>query len=154
MWRTPCNTGKDFWFPFCFHFACTLLTIHVLCLIRHVYRKWNERFFVEQMTAYTEGRVEKDPSQSWYDGEIGFFDFYIIPLAKKLKDCGVFGVSSHEYLDYAMKNREEWVLRGKEVVAEMMENFSAPPWELDLAWGSTRNTRNHFAHQNIRTIIQ
>ena len=28
--------------------------------------------------------------------EIGFFDFYIIPLAKKLKDCGVFGVSSDE----------------------------------------------------------
>lgn len=77
------------------------------------------------MTSYTEGRVEKDPSESWYEGEIGFFDFYIIPLAKKLKDCGVFGVSSHEYLDYALKNREEWVLRGKEVVAEMTENFSA-----------------------------
>jgi hypothetical protein len=30
------------------------------------------------------------------DREIGFFDFYIIPLAKKLKDCGVFGVSSDE----------------------------------------------------------
>jgi hypothetical protein len=32
----------------------------------------------------------------WYKGEIGFLDFYIIPLAKKLKDCGVFGVSSDE----------------------------------------------------------
>jgi hypothetical protein len=31
---------------------------------------------------------------SRYDGEIGFFDFYIIPLARKLKECGVFGVSS------------------------------------------------------------
>jgi hypothetical protein len=30
------------------------------------------------------------------DREIGFFDFYIIPLAKKLKECGVFGVSSDE----------------------------------------------------------
>jgi hypothetical protein len=30
------------------------------------------------------------------EGEIGFFDFYIIPLAKKLKECGVFGVSSDE----------------------------------------------------------
>jgi len=30
---------------------------------------------------------------------------YIIPLAKKLKDCGVFGVSSDEYLNYAEKNR-------------------------------------------------
>jgi len=33
---------------------------------------------------------------NWYRGEIGFFDFYIVPLAKKLKECGVFGVSSGE----------------------------------------------------------
>jgi hypothetical protein len=45
-----------------------------------------------------------DPSENWYQGEIGF-DFYIIPLAK-LKDCGVFGVSSDEYLNYALKNRQ------------------------------------------------
>jgi hypothetical protein len=45
-------------------------------------------------------------SATWYEGELGFFDFYIIPLAKKLKDCGVFGVSSGEYLGYAMTNRQ------------------------------------------------
>jgi hypothetical protein len=38
-----------------------------------------------------------------------------------LKDCGVFGVSSDEYLNYAMKNREEWEIRGHEVVMEMVE---------------------------------
>ena len=57
-------------------------------------------------------------------GEIGFFDFYIIPLAKKLEDCGVFGVSSHEYLSYALKNREEWELRGQEVVAELVQKYT------------------------------
>ena len=46
--------------------------------------------------AYINGRSEKDPSEFWYRGELGFFDFYIIPLAKKLKDCGVFGVASDE----------------------------------------------------------
>ena len=55
-----------------------------------------------------------------YKGEIGFFDFYIIPLAEKLKDCGVFGVSSGEYLDYATRNRDEWTEKGQLVVAEMM----------------------------------
>jgi hypothetical protein len=40
----------------------------------------------------------------------------IIPLAKKLKDCGVFGVSSDEYLDYATANRTEWEIKGKEIV--------------------------------------
>jgi len=86
----------------------------------HVYRKWNERLFMEMHAAYQGGRAEKDPSTIWYEAEIGFFDYYVVPLAKKLSDCGVFGVSSHEYLDYANKNRAEWELRGKEVVASMV----------------------------------
>jgi hypothetical protein len=48
---------------------------------------------------------------------LGFFDFYIIPLAKKLADCGVFGVASDEYLNYAMANRMEWQHKGKDIVA-------------------------------------
>ena len=44
-----------------------------------------------------------------------------IPLAKKLKECGVFGVSSDEYLNYAVKNRQEWEIRGAEIVASMVE---------------------------------
>ena len=51
----------------------------------------------------------------------GFFDNYIIPLAKKLKDCNVFGVSSEEYLQYAIQNREEWAERGEELVKELVE---------------------------------
>ena len=103
--------------------------------------------------AYKYGRAENDPSKRWYASEIGFFDFYIIPLAKKLKDCGVFGVSSDElsgvivdwemciwnlpslthsfstnllhnqYLQYAKQNRKEWEDKGKEIVAEMVESF-------------------------------
>jgi 3'5'-cyclic nucleotide phosphodiesterase len=87
----------------------------------HIYRQWNERFFRECYAAYKAGRADNDPSEGWYKGEIGFFDFYIIPLAKKLKECGVFGVSSDEFLNYALNNRTEWEARGQEVVAEMME---------------------------------
>jgi class 3 adenylate cyclase len=88
----------------------------------HIYRKWNARLFEELYKAYVEGRAETDPSEFWYKGEIGFFDFYIIPLAKKLKDCGVFGVSSYEYLDYAERNRAEWEAKGQELVETMMES--------------------------------
>ena len=87
----------------------------------HVFRKWNQSLFEEMYEAYRTGRAATNPADFWYQGEIGFFDFYIIPLAKKLKDCGVFGVSSDEYLNYAMKNREEWEVRGQEVVMEMVE---------------------------------
>ena len=104
--------------------------------------------------AYKDGRTDKDPTEFWYKGEIGFFDFYMwvvllmklpwdlrlaarpgfsntfsswrlllcsIPLAKKLKECGVFGVSSDEYLNYAMKNRKEWQQRGMQVMEEYVE---------------------------------
>jgi hypothetical protein len=89
----------------------------------HVYCKWNEKLFEEMYQAYRDGRSEQDPSEFWYQGEIGFFDHYIIPLAKKLADCGVFGVSSDEYLSYAMKNREEWERRGEAVVASYVEKI-------------------------------
>jgi len=52
-------------------------------------------------------------------------DFYVIPLAKKLKDCGVFGVSSDEYLQYAQNNRDEWGKKGKEVVDELIEKVKS-----------------------------
>jgi hypothetical protein len=90
----------------------------------HIYRKWNERLFQEMYLAFKTGHAANDPSESWYKGELGFFDFYIIPLAKKLKDCGVFGVSSDEYLNYAQKNRQEWESRGQDVVASMIEKIS------------------------------
>jgi len=89
----------------------------------HIYRKWNERLFAEMVRAYELERSGKDPSEFWYQGELGFFDFYIIPLAKKLKECGVFGVSSAEYLNYATTNRREWELKGKEIVEGMIKKY-------------------------------
>ena len=63
------------------------------------------------------------PSIDWFKGELGFFDRYVIPLAKKLKECGVFGVSSDEYLNYAENNRREWEDKGKQIVSDMVEKF-------------------------------
>jgi 3'5'-cyclic nucleotide phosphodiesterase len=91
----------------------------------HVYRKWNRLLFQEMYTAHQGGRMGANPCDFWYQGELSFFDNYIIPLAKKLKDCNVFGVSSDEYLNYAVKNRAEWELRGAEIVSEMMNEFSS-----------------------------
>jgi hypothetical protein len=89
----------------------------------HIFVKWNERLFQEMSLAYDEGRAEKNPAENWYQGEIGFFDFYIIPLAKKLESCGVFGVSSDEYLQYAQNNRNEWERKGHEQVQIYIENY-------------------------------
>eukprot|EP00980_Cylindrotheca_fusiformis_P004909 scaffold1043_cov117-Cylindrotheca_fusiformis.AAC.4 len=90
----------------------------------HIYKDWNERFFIECYRAFKEGRADSDPSENWYKGEIGFFDFYVIPLAKKLESCGVFGVSSDEYLNYAKANRDEWVREGEAMVQQYLAKYN------------------------------
>lgn len=91
----------------------------------HIYQKWNKQLFTELYLAWKAGRMGKDPSTFWYKGEMGFFDNYIIPLANKLKECGVFGVSSHEYLNYALQNRAEWEERGEELVENLVRSIAA-----------------------------
>jgi hypothetical protein len=91
----------------------------------HVYQKWNELLFSEMYSAFKAGRGgDKNPADGWYNGELWFFDNYVIPLAKKLKDCGVFGVTSAECLDYALENRREWEKKGKDVVESMTKKYS------------------------------
>jgi hypothetical protein len=68
--------------------------------------------------AYIQGRAENDPTIGWYDGELSFFDNYIIPLANKLKRFGIFGVSCDELLDYALENRLEWSNKGQSIVLD------------------------------------
>ena len=90
----------------------------------NIYRKWNQRLFEEMFLAYKAGRSDVDPTTNWAKGEIGFFDFYIIPLAKKLKDCQVFGVSSDEYLNYALANRRKWEMEGAAITETMIEHIT------------------------------
>jgi hypothetical protein len=73
--------------------------------------------------AYKKGRTAKDPTKGWYEGELWFFDNYIIPLAQKLRECGVFGVSCDEFLDYAKDNRSEWELKGRDIVQEAVASL-------------------------------
>jgi hypothetical protein len=87
----------------------------------HVYQKWNERLFREMLGAYRAGRSEGDPSDNWYVGELNFLDSYVIPLAQKIRDCGVFGALSDQCLSYAKKNREERERCGQGVVAQMID---------------------------------
>ncbi|CAB9521897.1 Receptor-type guanylate cyclase gcy [Seminavis robusta] len=85
----------------------------------HIYRKWNERLFRETYAAFREGRANSNPADNWYNGEIGFFNFYIIPLSEKLRDCGVFGPTSDENLNYAVNNRDMWEKNGQAITDEM-----------------------------------
>ena len=94
-----------------------------------IYTKWNKRLFEEMYVAYQAGRSVKNPAEGWYQGELWFFDHYIIPLARKLRECGVFGVSCDEFLNYALDNRMEWEGKGHDLVRQMLE-------EVQLKYGT------------------
>jgi hypothetical protein len=89
----------------------------------HVYRKWNEKLFEEMVTAFQAGRSANDPTGGWYEGEIMFFDFDVIPLGDKLLESGAFGAAGDEYLEYAKHNRSEWAANGGGIVREMGAQF-------------------------------
>lgn len=81
-----------------------------------VFKKWNHRLYREMYRAYKNGRADQDPTDTWYKGEFGFFDFYIIPLAKKLNECGIHGDASDEYLNNAIRNRKLWEEKGESLM--------------------------------------
>jgi hypothetical protein len=70
-----------------------------------------------------------------------------IPLAKKLKECRVFGVSSAEFLDYAMDNRSEWESKGSEIVELLIG-------EAEAKFGSPSHQVDHESPESVIRIAQ
>jgi hypothetical protein len=56
-----------------------------------------------------------------------FFDNYVIPLAQKMRECNVFGVSCDEFLHYATDNRMQWEEKGRDIVLEAAEYLRLLP---------------------------
>ena len=55
------------------------------------------------------------------------WDFSIttsFPWPRNLKLVVFFGVSSHEYLSYALANRREWESKGEQLVKDYLSRFS------------------------------
>jgi hypothetical protein len=91
-----------------------------------IFKKWNHMLYREMYSAFQKGRAENDPTETWYRGDIGFFDFYIIPLAKKLVNCGVLDQRKAEnLLNNAVANRNEWEKHGEEIVAQYIAERTA-----------------------------
>ena len=81
-----------------------------------IYRRWNEKLFAEMQLAYGSGRA-LEPSVHWYRGELAFYDHYVLPLAKRLEESGIY---SNQYSKLALKNRSEWESTGIAVVETMV----------------------------------
>ena len=105
--------------------------------IRDSYNKWNERHFSEMYKIYQDKRLSQDPTIFWYKSELLFFDEQVIPLAKQMKDCGIFGTTADEYLSFALANRQQWAAKGNELVASMVARHLGKQIE------KTRSVRYH-----------
>eukprot|EP00934_Nitzschia_sp_Nitz4_P004372 Nitzschia sp. Nitz4//scaffold277_size25017//9057//13286//NITZ4_008346-RA/size25017-snap-gene-0.31-mRNA-1//1//CDS//3329545341//4362//frame0 len=125
-----------------------------MCQHWYIYRKWNERLFRETYEAYRAGRAAKNPAEFWYQGELGFFDFYIIPLSKKLRDCGVFGSTSDENLNYAVRNRAMWEKDGQAIVAQMLERAIQASSKVEASVGvGTSTTQSASETPNGEEVV-
>lgn len=58
-----------------------------------------------------------DLTDVWYQCKFDVYDFYIIIIAKKLKES--FDLSGSEFLQYKRNNRLKWGIRRNTIVAEM-----------------------------------
>jgi hypothetical protein len=87
----------------------------------HVYRQWNSCLFTEMDKAWKAGRADNDPRGDWYKGEIGFFKFYILPLAELIKSSSAFGALGAELYHSAHSNLIEWEMKGESVVQDLIE---------------------------------
>jgi hypothetical protein len=87
----------------------------------HIYRQWNTCLFHESDKAWEDGRAETDPRGGWEKGEIGFFKFYILPLADRVKHSSAFGALGSELHACAQSNMLEWEMKGGDVVTELIE---------------------------------
>ena len=105
------------------HVAQAADVVHTIQGFR-TYTSWSEKMFQEMYQAYHAGRAAFDPSANWYIRELAFFDKFVIPLTKKLRDSGVFGSFGDEYVKNAKENRRQWELRGKGIMNEMLESYS------------------------------
>jgi hypothetical protein len=82
--------------------------------------KWSNRLFLELRKAYVESRGES-PQNGWYSNQIGFLDAYLLPLARKLDDMGVFGdIRGAVFADNVEENRERWTREGISLTAAIV----------------------------------
>jgi hypothetical protein len=106
----------------------------------NIFLKWNKKLYQERYDAFKAGKTVKDPAEDWYDQELSFFDEVVIPLAQRLIDCGVFGAAGEEYLSYAVANRSDWVLKGRDVVQDFSGQFNRSAGRLPK--GSVRSYKS------------
>lgn len=81
---------------------------------------WSGRLYFELRKAYILGRGT-DPQGKWFENQIGFLECYLLPLARRLEDVGVFGEQvGQSFAQIVESNRDTWLVEGHEVTDEII----------------------------------
>ena len=86
---------------------------------------WNRRLFEELYVAFKMGRSIIDPSNDWYENQVGFYKLYIIPLAEKMHTCGVFGKLGREWMNNAVLILDRWSMEGEQISKDMIASVKS-----------------------------
>jgi hypothetical protein len=82
--------------------------------------KWSNRLFLELRKAHVQGRGES-PQNGWFRNQVGFLNAYLLPLARKLDDTGVFGDTRGAiFAENVEENRERWTREGMSLTAAIV----------------------------------
>jgi hypothetical protein len=82
---------------------------------------WSGRLYLELRKAYVEERGI-DPETRWYENQIGFLESYLLPLARRLEDTGVFGEELGQlFATIVEANRDQWIQEGQDVTEEIID---------------------------------
>ena len=83
--------------------------------------KWSNRLFLELKKAHQNGRGP-DPCGNWHPNQIGFLESYLLPLARRLEDTGVFGeVIGPVFANIVEANRDQWLTDGVVVTTDIIK---------------------------------
>jgi hypothetical protein len=56
-----------------------------------------------------------DPQEKWFENQIGFLESYLLPVARRLEDTGVFGEEIGQMFTATVEaNRDRWLTQGYE----------------------------------------
>lgn len=82
--------------------------------------KFSKRLYLELKKAHKEGRGP-DPSPGWYGNQIAFLESYLLPLAQRIEDMGIFGpLIGPVFARLVESNRDQWLENGQKVTEETL----------------------------------
>lgn len=81
--------------------------------------KWSNRLYLELRKAHVAGRGF-NAQPRWFENQIGFLESYLLPLAHRLEDTGVFPLDV-EFAKIVEDNRDRWLTEGYDVAQEIIQ---------------------------------